>query len=64
MRTVGQGNPDDVIGRDDSIGKNDGHDARFANEIACQVVIENGGSPNSEPQRILAHDPRGYCPRA
>jgi hypothetical protein len=42
VRTVGQGNTYDVIGSDDSIGEDDGHDARFANEIACQVMIENG----------------------
>jgi hypothetical protein len=39
---IGQGDLDDIIGRDDSIGDDNGHDTRFANEIACFVVIENG----------------------
>ncbi len=42
MRTARQRNADDVIGSDDAIGEDDGHDARFANEIAGSVVIENG----------------------
>src|SRR5687768_10063617 len=60
MRTAGEGNADDVIGSDDSIGEDDGHDARFANEIACEVVIENG---RQEPG-LKALDLRAGVPQA
>ena len=60
MRTAGQGNADDVIGSDDSIGEDDGHDACLANEIACRVVIENG----REEPGLKALDLRAGIPQA